>query len=492
MNQELEEIRDVLIKLESQMSQVDKVYKELLKTIHPNHKNSAENFLKYLILRDTDIQYLQLLLHKNGLSSLASSEGHIHHQIQVTLERLGKNFSKSHLITIESEQNKIQNASAQLFGLPQTGWPSSVMVTIDSAFLSKKNLIRKLLETGMGVARINCAHDDEKKWEKIIELIREESKQSGIPCKIHMDLAGPKIRTNLLKKGKEKGRVKVKTGDKIWLTDSGKGFSEKDIVISPNEKGVVQALKIGDLIFIDDGLIEAKVEKLENGNAQLLILRNSSKKDRLKAEKGINFPDTILSIPALTVFDRECLPFVVKHADTVGFSFVQRPTDLQLLRGEMERISPNSPAIILKIETKDAVNHLPDLLLEGMKSPWFGVMIARGDLAVEIGFERLVEIQEEISWLCEAAHVPTIWATQVLENLHKSGVASRAEITDAGHAVMAECVMINKGDHTMEVLNSLHEIAVRTRSLKMKNRLIFRPLKIAGKFLNRLDQSLNH
>ncbi|SHO60792.1 pyruvate kinase [Algoriphagus zhangzhouensis] len=492
MNQDLDEIREGLIKLESEMSHVDQVYKKLLKTIHLNHKSSAENFLKYLILRKTDIQHLQLLLHKNGLSSLASSESHIHRQIQVTLERLGQDFLENQKETIESGQSKIRNASAELFGKPQKGWSSSVMVTIDSGFLGERKLIRKLLEKGMGIARINCAHDDEKKWEKIIELIREESEQSGIPCKIHMDLAGPKIRTNLLKKGKEKGRVKVKTGDKIWLSDSGKGFSEKDIVISPNEKGVVQVLKIGDLVFIDDGLIEAKVEKLEDGNAQLLILRNSSKKDRLKAEKGINFPDTILSIPALTEFDRECLPFVVKHADTVGFSFVQRPTDLQLLKGEMEKISPNTPAIILKIETKDAVNHLPDLLLEGMKSPWFGVMIARGDLAVEIGFERLVEIQEEISWLCEAAHVPTIWATQVLENLHKSGVASRAEITDAGHAVMAECVMINKGDHTLEVLNSLKEIAIRTHSLKMKNRLIFRPLKIAGEFLNQLDQSLNH
>src|SRR5690606_13615277 len=117
-----------------------------------------------------------------------------------------------------------------------------------------------------------------------------------------------------------------------------------------------------------------------------------------------------------------------------------------------------------------------------MVEPDFGVMIARGDLAVEIGFDRLVEIQEEISWLCEAAHTPVIWATQVLESLHKSGVASRAEITDAGRAAMAQCIMINKGDHTLEVLQTLRDIAERSRGLKKKNRLLFRTLRIAEQF----------
>jgi pyruvate kinase len=102
---------------------------------------------------------------------------------------------------------------------------------------------------------------------------------------------------------------------------------------------------------------------------------------------------------------------------------------------------------------------------------------------VEIGFERMVEVQEEISWLCEAAHVPVIWATQVLESLHKSGLATRAEITDAGRAAMAECIMINKGAHTLQVLKSLRDIAQRSQGLKRKNRLLFRPLGIAEKFL---------
>jgi len=184
----------------------------------------------------------------------------------------------------------------------------------------------------------------------------------------------------------------------------------------------------------------------------------------------------------LTDFDISCLPFVMSYADTVGFSFIRHASDLAKLRKELSVLSNEIPPVILKIETREAVDNLPQILLEGMKEPNFGIMIARGDLAIEIGFERLVEIQEEISWLCEAAHTPVIWATQVLENLHKSGIASRAEITDAGRAAMAECMMINKGEHTLQVLKSLRDIAKRSRSLKIKNRLLFRELGIAKKF----------
>jgi pyruvate kinase len=120
--------------------------------------------------------------------------------------------------------------------------------------------------------------------------------------------------------------------------------------------------------------------------------------------------------------------------------------------------------------------------LKGLKSKHVGVMIARGDLAVEIGFERLSEIQEEILWLCEAAHIPVIWATQVLEQLNKTGVASRSEITDAYKAAQAECIMINKGAHTAKVLQTLKDLAKRSRRHHMKKRYALPPLNIAQLF----------
>lgn len=166
----------------------------------------------------------------------------------------------------------------------------------------------------------------------------------------------------------------------------------------------------------------------------------------------------------------------------VGYSFVRTPSDVSYLQKAIQSLGMRKPNIILKIETPEAVLNLPSLLLAGMQEKVFGVMIARGDLAVEIGFERMGEIQEEILWICEAAHTPVIWATQVLETMHKSGMATRSEITDAAHAAMAECVMINKGDYTVEVIETLKEILSRMGGHHVKKRHIFRPLNIAGHF----------
>lgn len=187
-------------------------------------------------------------------------------------------------------------------------------------------------------------------------------------------------------------------------------------------------------------------------------------------------------MPALTEFDIKCLPFIKRHADMVGYSFVQSAADLM----QLQQLLPHNEklAIILKIETAEAVLNLPSLLLTGLKQQKLGVMIARGDLAVEIGFERMSEIQEEILWLCEAAHVPVIWATQVLDNLNKLGMATRSEITDAAHAVQAECVMINKGPHTIQTIETLRNILDRSGGHHAKKRHIFRLLNIASNFLD--------
>jgi len=242
-------------------------------------------------------------------------------------------------------------------------------------------------------------------------------------------------------------------------------------------------LKKGDRVYIDDGIIKGEVEDLVNDRASLRIIRISSPKRQIKEDKGINFPDSDIHIASLTDYDKACLPFICGHADLVGYSFVRHATDLQTLQDELKTCSSKPPQIIIKVETPEAVINLPQLLLQGMLQETFGVMIARGDLAVEIGFERMGEIQEEILWICEAAHVPVVWATQVLESLNKSGVATRSEITDVTHAAMAECVMINKGDYTLKVIETLKDILHRTGGHHIKKRYVFRPLSIAQRFL---------
>jgi pyruvate kinase len=338
--------------------------------------------------------------------------------------------------------------------------------------------VKNLLQSGMNIARINCAHDDESVWLRMIQHVKRASTATGLNCKIYMDLAGPKIRTVFHKQDK----LNIEVGKHIYLTDQ-KHLNTDKATVGCTLIGIVEQLNPGESVLFDDGLIEARVEEIEDHRAKLQILRISKKKPVIKAEKGINFPDSILTTPALTEYDKKCLSFIEEHADMVGYSFVRSNKDIIQLHealGENQKLD-----LVIKIETPEAVKNLPDLLFCGMRRENVGVMIARGDLAVEIGFERMSEIQEEILWICEAAHVPVIWATQVLENLNKSGMATRSEVTDAAHAALADCVMINKGNYIIQTMETLRDILLRSGGHHVKKRYTFRPLSIAMRFMTR-------
>lgn len=481
----LKEIELQLSELEKKMLQEVKKKALQLKQVHADQLPAAKNLLHYLVLRNTDIRNLQDLLHVQGLSSLASAESHIHRQLQSILQRLGKHYSPSELdeCTYAYNSKQMLEKSTILFGDKKDAAIPFIMVTFDASFADNYALIKNLLQNGMNVARINCAHDNEATWSRMIHHLKRACRYTGLSCKIYIDLAGPKIRTKLLSKGKNKGKVKVKEGELIWLADDFKGFKDEDIVISPNEPGIIQMLKKGERVYIDDGMIKGLIEFVGKSKAAIRIVRISSAKQQIKADKGINFPDSVINISPLTEFDKACLPFICEHADMIGYSFVRYASDLAGLQMALQKIASKPPHIVIKIETTEAVKNLPKLLLSGMQQKAFGVMIARGDLAVEIGFERMGEIQEEILWICEAAHVPVVWATQVLETLNKSGIATRSEITDASHAAMAECVMINKGDYTIEVIETLRDILQRTGGHHTKKRFTFRPLSIAQTYI---------
>ncbi|MCA1804896.1 MAG: hypothetical protein LC646_06070 [Xanthomonadaceae bacterium] len=136
--------------------------------------------------------------------------------------------------------------------------------------------------------------------------------------------------------------------------------------------------------------------------------------------------------------------------------------------------------VVAKVETRRAFEHLPEILLGSLGSQRLGIMIARGDLAVEIGGERLAEIQEEILWLCEAAHVPVVWATQVLESLARKGIVSRPELTDAAMSGRADCVMLNKGPYILQAVHTLDNILRRMQEHQRKKTARLRGLRLAG------------
>jgi pyruvate kinase len=263
--------------------------------------------------------------------------------------------------------------------------------------------------------------------------------------------------------------VNLKVGDTLQITKAPipgssalmdeQGQEIKKAHISCQHPEVFDKVKTGALVLFDDGKIEGLVDHVSGAYFDVCITRTPAKGARLKAEKGINFPNTNLGISGLTAKDKKDLEFVSRHADIVNFSFVNSTKDVADLMAELQKWGAlDKLGIILKIETRYAFDHLKDLLLAAMKVNCIGVMIARGDLAVEAGWEVIGQIQHEIVDKCGAAHVPVIWATQVLESMAKNGLPSRSEITDVANSLQTECVMLNKGPYMNDVLQLLNII----------------------------------
>ncbi|HCA26757.1 MAG TPA: pyruvate kinase [Betaproteobacteria bacterium] len=232
--------------------------------------------------------------------------------------------------------------------------------------------------------------------------------------------------------------------------------------------GIVTTLQPKQSVWIDDGKLGATVESVSPDGALLRVTNAGPQGVVIRADKGLNFPETELTLPPLTAKDRTDLDFICRHSDMVGFSFVQRREDMEQLMEQLARRDAARLPIIAKIETAKAVRNLPEIILGAMGRATLGIMIARGDLAVELGSVRLAEIQEEILWLCEAAHIPVIWATQVLETMAKRGTRSRPELTDAAMGVRAECVMLNKGPYILDALRVLNNILSRMEAHQHK------------------------
>ncbi len=286
------------------------------------------------------------------------------------------------------------------------------------------------------------------------------------------------------------GALLLHMGDQLLIrADQNAGkqptFDDEGKVVSPAEIGctlpeVFECVALGAEVWLDDGKIGAVVEEKRDDGLLLRITSARAKGAKLRCDKGINFPDSHLRLPALSALDKDYLRFVAGHADIVALSFANCEEDVRELLAEMHALGAKQLGVVLKIETRRGFENLPGMLLESMQASSCGVMIARGDLAVEVGYQRMAEIQEEILWTCEAAHVPVIWATQVLETLVRDGIPTRAEITDAAMAQRAECIMLNKGPHILKALSYLDDIMRRMATHQDKKRPTMRELKLAS------------
>jgi len=277
----------------------------------------------------------------------------------------------------------------------------------------------------------------------------------------------------LMSGGEEPGRPAV-------LDDNGELLSPGRVLLNIPE--IYRDVSPGERVFMDDGRIEGMVEKSDGKQLQIRITNTSKPVEGLASDRGVNFPETELNLPTLDDKDLQDLKFAARHADMIGLSFANSPDDVRTLHRHMDKLGCKDAGVVLKIETGRGFANLPAMLIEAMKFPACAVMIARGDLAVQCGFERMAELQEEILWVSESAHVPVIWATQVLEGLTKRGHVSRAEITDAAMGQSAECVMLNKGPHIMEAVRALDDILQRMQGHHSKKRSMLRKLQMAQEF----------
>ena len=254
-------------------------------------------------------------------------------------------------------------------------------------------------------------------------------------------------------------------------------------LVSIDVPAVFENIRVGHRVLLDDGKFSGVVESTDANSFTAVLTTVLGGTAKLGAEKGINLPDTELHLPALGPEDAAALDAALRlRPDLIALSFVQGPADVATLQARLDAAGAAHVGIILKIETAAGFANLPALVLQGLRRPGpFAIMIARGDLGVEVGFARMAEVQEELLWLAEAAHVPVIWATQVLDSLAKTGVPTRGDVTDAAAAERAECVMLNKGPFMKEVLSFLDDVLSRTAAHEAKRRHLLRPLAVASR-----------
>ncbi len=630
---ELFALRDAMLRIEADEA-------DTLASVAPACRDSARNLLHFIVFHSRAHPGLARALRDRGLSSLIGCDAHLLASVTAVIEALECMERSSppsaslppQVRPASVSPNRAQARAAiqrhcdHLFGPVRAAEAPSIMVTLPAEAARRPGLIRELVEAGMSIARINCAHDGPPVWRSFVEQVRQASAATGRPCRIAMDLAGPKLRTGalpsmpgvlrvrprrdrlgrLLKAGRFRavpvrtaasagldtrhgsadaasaaflaepspspesladgwpelptlaedwralapgdrlvgvdasgrrrelevtgrdgrglllrctetchltgglvfealppaggegappsrppagrlvvaelppvpGERRLRVGDTLWLTD---GTVEAADAIPCSLPEVFADVREGERVLFDDGKIGAVIREVTPRGLRLEITAAKPKGSRLRADKGINFPDSHLHTPALTGKDMEDLAFACRHAVIINYSFVHRVSDIEALHRELRRHGRGDLGVVLKIETRRAFVNLPRLLLAAMCHPApIGVMIARGDLAIECGWEDLAEIQEEILRICEAAHVPCIWATQVLDEMARHGTPTRAEITDAAVGARAEALMLNKGPNITATVRTLLGIVHRIHPDLMASCLAFRSFREPG------------
>ncbi|MGV0744981.1 pyruvate kinase [Mycolicibacterium sp. XJ870] len=476
---DFDELRRDVDALLDRLDDAERQWSSWIERTAPEHRRSAINLAHYWAIRQSDLRDLQSRLAELGLSSLGRSEAHVQATLKLVSAALKSMAGRAYVppdnvaVGVKEGAELLARNAADLLGPSPSDRGVRIMVTLPSEAADDTALVADLVKHGMNVARINCAHDDAAAWRAMASNVREANPS----CTVAMDLAGPKLRTGPLEG--EDDSLRLQNGDVLRLTrDCSPAPTETDTPrIGCTLPEVFDHARTGQRVFFDDGKLGGTIVKAQPDTLEVRIEHPTLKPAKLKGGKGINVPDTELPISALTDKDIQDLRIVAEVADVVEFSFVGTPGDIDRLFAELDRIGADHLGVVLKIETRPAFENLPQLVMAAMARRKVGVMIARGDLAVEVGYERMAELQEEVLWLCEAAHLPAIWATQVLEQLAKKGRPARSEVSDASMGVRAECVMLNKGPYIVDAVRTLASILDRMEEHLYKKNTLLRTLR---------------
>lgn len=326
---------------------------------------------------------------------------------------------------------------------------TKIVCTMGPASL-KEDVLEKMFRAGMNVARFNFSHGTHEYHKEGIELVRRVRDRMKLPAAILLDTKGPEIRTGVL----ECGKINVEKGNKFTLTTvSGFGDAEK---VSITYEKLPKELKVGDRVLIDDGRIDLRVEELTDTDIVCRVVTGGE----LSSRKGINIPNAHLSMPYISEQDELDLRFGIEmDVDFVAASFVRSKSDVIELRKLLNYYGGHKIKIIAKIENAEGVENFDEILAN-----CDGIMVARGDMGVEIEFERLPGIQKKFIRKCYQAGKMVITATQMLETMIHSKTPTRAEITDVANAVFdgTSAVMLSgetaMGDHPAHVVEVMAKI----------------------------------
>lgn len=278
---------------------------------------------------------------------------------------------------------------------------------------------------------------------------------------------------------RQPGELQLAAEDAFLLNADGLSADPKVRALAFPEPQLLAQVRPGERVILDDGKLVAVAESARPDGLLCRVQYALKSPTRLRSGKGIAFPDSELSLRQLGPNDEVALTFALEHADGVGVSFINSPQDVALIGSRIKQAGKPGFGMILKLETRGAMRHLASILFEALKHDPVGLMIARGDLAIELSFERLAEMQEELLWFGEACHLPVVWATQVLDTVAHTGVPTRAEVTDAAMSMRAECVMLNKGPYVAAATRMLADIIRKMEAHQYKKRSLYRQLAVA-------------